>query len=457
MSQPTQTDALAINGGPKAVPTIETQGEAKVGVDEFMSVAERFGFSRRALDGIRSAVTSEDLDGGPFLASYGNEASKRAAYEKLARETFGVGYALGISSGTAALHSAFVAAGVGPGTEVICPAIGFYATAGAVVQAKGIPVFCDVDLSLGIDPGQIEALITPRTVAIAPTHVMGTVCDMAAVTEIARRRDLRVIEDCAQSCGGKFQGRYVGTWGDIGCFSISVDKIVGGSEGGLLITNDERLYERAHQLAECGGLWRPDRFAPPRYDGELFSGTNYRMSELEAAIDVIQLGRMPEVVGRHHRVKMRILSQLKRYGEIVPQKLNDPEGEVGYVLRFYPESTDLGTRIAEALNTEGVACGTRGDSDRPDWHLSKYMFPIILQSGATEEGCPFTCPIYQERGGQVAYTDGDCPVAEDLFDRVVTVRLSQWYSDADCDSIAAGINKVLSAYCTEDDAATAWV
>jgi 8-amino-3,8-dideoxy-alpha-D-manno-octulosonate transaminase len=457
LAQSTGNNTLAINGGQKAVTGTEGRGEPKVGVEEFMSVAERFGFSQQTLERIRGAVSSDDLNGGPHLASYGNDRAKRAAYEKLARETFGIQHALGVSSGTGALHSAFVAAGVGPGTEVICPAIGFYATAATVIQARGIPVFCDVDASLGIDPGQIESLITPRTVAIAPTHVMGTVCDMAAVMEIARKHDLRVIEDCAQSCGGKFQGRHVGTWGDLGCFSISVYKIVGGSEGGLLITNDERLYERAHQLAECGGLWRPDRFAPPRYDGELFSGTNYRMSELEAAIDVVQLGRMPEVVARHHQVKMRILSQLKRYREIVPQKLNDPDGEIGYVLRFYPESTALGNRIAEALNAEGVGGSTRGDSDRPDWHLSRYMFPITLQSGATEEGCPFTCPIYADRGGKASYEPGDCPVAEDLFNRMITIGLNQWYTDADCDNVAAGINKVLSAYCTKDPSAREWV
>ena len=170
----------------------------------------------------------------------------------------------------------------------------------------------------------------------------------------------------------------------------------------------------------------------------------------------MDLGRMPEVVGRHHQVKMRILSQLGRYREIVPQKLNDPDGEIGYVLRFYPETTAMGTQITEALNAEGVACGTRGDSDRPDWHLSRFMFPITLQSGATEEGCPFTCPIYRDRGGQVSYEPGDCPVAEDLFNRMVTIRLDQWYTEDDCDSVAAGINKVLSAYCTADPAAACW-
>ena len=268
---------LALEGGMRAVSRIEGRGRPKIGVEEFMSVAERFGFSPATLEKVRRAVSEEEMGAGPFLANYYAKLpeTKVQAFERAARELFGVRHAIGVSSGTAALHAAFVAAGVGPGTEVICPAIGFFATAATVVLAKGIPVFCDVDESLGMDPSRIESLITPRTVAVAPTHVMGGVCDMGPILEVARRRGLKVVEDCAQSCGGRYRGQWVGTLGDLGCFSISAYKVVGGGEGGLILTNDERIYERANGLAECGGLWRPSRFAPPRYEGELFCGTNY--------------------------------------------------------------------------------------------------------------------------------------------------------------------------------------
>jgi 8-amino-3,8-dideoxy-alpha-D-manno-octulosonate transaminase len=454
-------EALALHGGPKAVSQIQGKAQPKIGVEEFMSIAERFGFSDAALGRIRTSISDQDLYPGPNLAKYASShppATKGAAFEELARETFGIQHALGVSSGTAALHCAFVAVGVGPGKEVICPAIGFYATAAAVVQSKGIPVFCDVDASLGMDPSKIEALITPRTVAIAPTHVMGSVCDLAPIIDIARKHNLKVVEDCAQSPGGKYGGRYVGTWGDVGCFSISAYKIIGGGEAGLVLTNDQRLWERVYQVAECGGLWRPDRFAPPRYEGELFSGTNYRMSELEAAVDVVQLGKMSDdVVARHHAVKMRILQQLKTYVQVVPQKLNDVEGEIGYRLRFYPETVELGKEIVAMLNAEGIACGMRGRNAPPDWHVYSGMFPIMLKQGATEEGCPFECPLYREQGGNVDYARGDCPVADDLFDRVISISLNQWYTDEDCRNVARGINKVLSALCTEDGEATKWL
>lgn len=451
---------LALHGGPKAVTEIAGQSQPKIGVDEFMSIAERFGFSSAALDRIRNVISNADLGPGPNLARYATaypKATKGSAFEALARELFGVKYALGVSSGTAALHCAMVAAGVGPGAEVIVPAIGFYATAAMVVQAKGVPIFCDVDESLAIDPTQIEKLITPRTVAIAPTHVMGSVCDMDPILAVAEKYNLKVIEDCAQSPGGQYKGKYVGSLGDLGCFSISCYKIIGGGEGGLVITNDERLWARVNQFAEAGGLWRPDRFALPRYEGELFNGVNYRMSELEAAVDVVQLGKLNDVVRRYQTVKQRIVAQLKPFAEITPQKSNDNTGEIGYLLRFYPQTLALGDQIVQALRAEGISANMRGANNRPDWHIYADMFPITLKTGTMPDDRPFDLPIYQERDGYVEYHAGQCPVADDLFNRSINLGLNQWYSPADCDAIAAGINKVLAAYCHVDSRAKPWL
>ena len=449
----------ALRSGMKAVSRTARRGRPKIGREEFLSLAERFGLSARALRGIRAVLSREDWDQGPFLANYysGLKQTKVQAFEKTARELFGVPYAIGVSSGTGALHAAFVAAGVGPGTEVICPAVGFMATSAAVVMAKGVPVFCDVDESLSMDPAKIEPLITRRTVAIAPTHVMGSVCDMAAIMKVARRRRLTVVEDCAQSAGSKFRGRHVGTFGHLACFSISAYKVVGGGEGGLILARSKRLWERAQQLVECGGLWRPDRFAPPRYDGELFCGTNYRMSELEAAVDVVQLRKLGAAVSRFRTVKGRISRQLRTYRQITPQKLNDPDGEMGYLLRFFPETVAMAERIVRALKAEGVACSTRGRRARPDWHQYSFMYPVVLRTSPTGEGCPFTCPVYLRRGGKARYARGDCPVADDLYDRAVNVPLNQWMTAAECRDVARRINKVLRALCTEDPAARPWL
>ena len=449
---------LAIKGGPKAVPRIEGRGRPKIAAQEFLALTKRFGFSQKTFGRIRAAVKAEDIGEGPFLGHYFANLRKTCveAFEDQACKTFKAKYALGVSSGTGALHSAFVAGGSAPGKEVICSAIGFYATAAAVVQAKSVPIFCDVDESLGMDPTKIEALITPRTVAIAPTHVMGSVCDMGAIMKVARKHKLKVVEDCAQSCGATFKGRYIGTFGDLGCFSISCYKIIGAGEGGLILTRTKRLWERANQFAETGGLWRPDRFAPPRYPSELFSGTNYRMSELEAAIDAIQLQRLPSFVKRFRTVKHRILRRLPTYTEIRPQKLNDPDGEVGYNIRFFPATIKLGGKIAKALQAEGVNAAFRGAKAKPDWHQYSYMYPVLLRASAYGEECVFTCPHYIEQGGQVSYARGDCPVADDLFDRMVSIGLNQWLTARDCQNIAKGITKVLDAYCTRDPNGVPW-
>ncbi|MEN6404157.1 MAG: aminotransferase class V-fold PLP-dependent enzyme [Armatimonadia bacterium] len=459
MSNERLQQKLALEGGLKAVTTIEGKGKPKIGKEEFMAVVQRFALPEEALARVDAALSDEDFAGGPYLANYYTnlKESSNQTFARMGRKVFDVKYALPMSSGTAALHAAFVAAGVGPGKEVILSAIGFYATAAAVVMAKGVPVFCDVDESLHMDPKKIEALITKRTACIAPTHVMGSVANMDAIMKVANKHKIPVVEDCAQSNGGKVKGKYVGTWGDLGIYSISAYKIVGGGEGGMLVTNDEKLYDAACCLSEGGGLTRPVRFAPERYPGELFVGTNYRMSELEAAIDAVQLRKMPALFKRFHNVKMRILGQLKTFKEITPQKLNDPDGEVGYTLRFFPESIELGRKIVAALNAEGVGCGMRGDSDTPDWHIYHYMFPLVLQKGGPGSDCPFGCERYQKAGGKVDYKKGQCPVADDLFQRMISISLNQWYSAADCKHIATAINKVLGAYCTPDAKAKKWL
>jgi dTDP-4-amino-4,6-dideoxygalactose transaminase len=453
---------LAVDGGPKAFPKASGKPQPKIGVEEFMSVAERFGFTPAALKRLQAAVSDADLRGhGPNLARYAcpfpdDQPPKGVQFEQLATEMFGVKHALAVSSGTAALHAAFVAAGVGPGTEVICPGLGFMATSMAVMMAGGVPVFADIDESLQLDPAKIEGQITPRTVAVAPTHHWSNVADMAPILRVARRHKLKVVEDCAQAPGAKYRGRYVGSIGDIGCFSISAYKIIGGGEGGMVVTSNDRLFDRIRQLAEGGGLWRPDRFAAPRYAGELFPGTNYRLSELESAVDLVQLRKLDQVCDRFRGVSRRILSQLDTWREIRPQTINDRDGFIGYQLRLFPATTALSAKIATALRAEGISAGTRGKGHAPDWHVSACMYPVILKAGHIKGGSVFEDPRWLTRGGRVNYR-GVCPVAQDLYSREVAIHVDQWWNERDCDRVARGINKVLSAYCTPDPDGKTWI
>jgi len=162
-------------------------------------------------------------------------------------------------------------------------------------------------------------------------------------------------------------------------------------------------------------------------------------------------------VKRFRTVKHRILASLRTFKEIVPQQLNDVAGDVGYTLRFYPETIELGQKIVEALRAEGIGCGMRGRSTVPDWHIYSYMFAIVEKSGATPDNCPYECPLYRKKGGNIKYGRGDCPVADDLFERCIVVGLNQWYTARDCRNIAAGIDKVLAAYCTPAAGAARWL
>ena len=171
--------------------------------------------------------------------------SKVTQFEEAFARHKGTRHAVAVTSGTAAIITALVAVGVGPGDEVIVPAFTYIASFGAVVAAKGVPIVCEVDDSLTMDPADLEKKITPRTKAIMPVHMDGVPCDMDAIMEIARKYNLRVVEDTAQANGGSFHGRKLGAFGDAGAFSMQINKIITAGEGGVVTCSDDEVYHRA--------------------------------------------------------------------------------------------------------------------------------------------------------------------------------------------------------------------
>jgi 8-amino-3,8-dideoxy-alpha-D-manno-octulosonate transaminase len=217
------SDTLAIHGGPKAISELSGHEAPKIGTEELLELVDLWTDSADAKERIRTIVADAGAR-SPHLFRYYGERSKVVEFETEFRERFGCKHALGVNSGTSALIAAMVACGVGPGTEVIVPAYTFFATVSAVVVAKGIPVIAEVDDSLTLDPADVEARITPQTVAIAPVHMGGMPSNMDAIMDIARRHGLRVIEDAAQAGGGSYHGKPLGTIGDMGCFSLDYYK-----------------------------------------------------------------------------------------------------------------------------------------------------------------------------------------------------------------------------------------
>lgn len=208
-------------------------------------------------------------------------------FEEMFASFMGVKYAVAVSSGTAALHTALLACGIGEGDEVITTPFSFSATANAILLAGAKPVFCDIDpITYNIDPSKIEGLITDKTKAILPVHLYGGPCDMYSIGLIADRHSLALIEDCAQAhdAGYNSWGKKVGAIGDAGCFSFYPTKNMTTSEGGMITTNSE-------DVARAAKAFRNHGISDVKYDSKVL-GLNYRMTNIAAAIGIAQLGKL---------------------------------------------------------------------------------------------------------------------------------------------------------------------
>ena len=306
-------------------------------------------------------------------------------------------YALALNSCTSALITSLVACGIGPGDEVIVPGYTFFASCAAIVVAKAIPVIAEVDETLTIDPADIERKITPSTKAILVVHMRGVPCDMEAITRIARKHNLRVIEDVAQAAGGTYRGKHLGTFGDAGCFSFQYHKIITAGEGGMIVTDDQQLYDRCMGYHDTAACWRPDRFAEERYKGELFCGQNFRMGELTGAVMLAQLRRLDKLLARMRKNQKRILSQIEGTRGIRPRPVHDPNGDTGVCIMFYLDSPERVPGFVDALSAEGAEAAGVYNAGIPDWHIYAHWTHIMQKSTPTSEGCPWTCPYHKSK------------------------------------------------------------
>ncbi|MDA1139031.1 MAG: DegT/DnrJ/EryC1/StrS family aminotransferase [Planctomycetota bacterium] len=449
-----KSQTLAVNGGPKTIDSLEGSPQPKIWHEEFLQVARTWGYSDETIEKIGEAIADEVPPGAPFGGGafhgryYNPRPSNVAEFEAKARELLNVKHAYAVSSGTGALHSAFIAADVCTGDEVIIPAYTFFATASAAVVAGGIPVWCEVDESMTMDPADLERKITPRTKVIAPVHMNGYVCDMDAIMKVARQHNLRVVEDCAQAFGASYKGKRVGAFGDFGCYSISCFKVTGGGEAGMLVSNDDRLFDRARNFAEAGGLWRPNRFGHPRWEGELFCGLNYRQSELEGAVNLVQIGKAQKQLDQWRANKRHLLESIPAYLHLQPQTINDIEGEMNHSLGFLPDSRADSEKLSGALRAEGLSAGLRGTA--PDWHYADDMWQINQHMSATSDGFPWISPQTVESGGPPDYGENPAPRTKDLSERHLKIGIEKWWTKNDCAKVAEAITKVLDAFYERD-------
>ena len=249
-----------------------------------------------------------------------------------------------------------------------------------------------------------------------------------------------MIEDAAQACGGSYQGKKLGTFGDVGCFSFQYHKIITAGEGGMCLTDDERLYDRLMAYHDTAACWRPDRFGAPRYKGEVFCGVNFRMSELAGAVMLAQIDRLDNLLLRMRTNKKRIKDQIQGLKSITFRRLNDEAGDTGISLIFFLENKDKVKPFAEALRAEGVPAAGIFDKGIPDWHIYTHWKHIMDKVTPTPEGCPYTCPYH--KGKPVEYQADMCPNTLEYLARSIHLDVPPQITEQDCDMIAKGIRKV---------------
>jgi dTDP-4-amino-4,6-dideoxygalactose transaminase len=308
----------------------------------------------------------------------------------------GVPYALATSSGTSALMCCLLAVGLNPGDEVIVPAYTFVATYSAAAFLGLVPILCEIDESLTLDPRDIERRITPKTRAIMAVHMLGNPCDMDAILAIAARNDLWVIEDACQAAGASYKGRKAGSMGDMAGFSLNVFKTITAGDGGLVTARSEEHYRMAFGVHDQG-------HSPLRAGVEVghrcILGLNFRMNEITGALALAQLRKIDLIIAALREKKSKFKDQLAGIPGMHFRKLNDPAGECATLLTVLFDDARRAASVAAALGTKTV--------DKSGWHVYANMEHVSR---------------YLKEHGQ-PYGPGAYPRTDDILSRAINLSV----------------------------------
>ena len=416
---------LAINGG---APVRSRPFPPQSTIDE----QER----RAVLEVLESGVLSQFL--GEWHADFMGGPRVRACEEAFAQR-LGAEHAVAVNSATTGLQVALAAAGIGPGDEVIVSPYTMSASAAVIVLQNAIPVFADVeDETFGLDPASVEERITDRTRAVMVTHLFGHPARMDGLLELAEQHDLAIVEDAAQSIGATWNGRETGTLGAAGVLSLNYHKIVHSGEGGIVLTDDDELATRARLSRNHGEVVVDETDLP---DIVNTIGSNFRMTEIDAAIAITQLGKLDGLLAQRRRIARYLIERLDALAGIEPATIRAESTHSFYVFPMKLELEELDGLergdIARALAAEGIPVS------------EGYVRPLYLQPmyqqriGRGALGCPWTCGHWN---GHVSYEPGICPVTERLYERELLLAdvCRQPLTLEDAKDVADAFEKVLA-------------
>lgn len=338
---------------------------------------------------------------GPHLLHITDE------FENKLKEYFKVKYVLACSSGTQALKLSCIALGIGPGDEVLVPSFTFIASAGSILATGAIPKFIDIDETMNINPDLIESNISPNTKAIMVVHMQGVPADMERIINIAKKHNLKVIEDVAQACGSEIYGKKVGTFGNCGAFSLQAGKTITCGEGGFLITNDKELYLRAKMYHDSGG-YRIGCDYPTWENGKTFFGENFKITELQSAIALEQLKKIDKIISKQEEMYQYIINNIDcHYYKLRPITSHGKSVKVSLAIMF--NSNKECSEFINYMNANGIGfniyCSNLIDKFdtfkyEHSWHYTNFPYSIT------------------------PYVKTKCEKAEKLFKRVAWFNLS---------------------------------
>ena len=347
---------------------------------------------------------------------------------------YGKKHCVASSSGTAAVHIAVASFQLPPGSEVITPAITDMGSLTGILYQGLVPVFADVEPdTLNMDPESVRAAVTPRTGAIMVVHHAGLAADLDALLEIGRKTGIPVIEDCAQAYGSEYAGARVGQRAMISSFSLNHFKHITAGSGGMVLTDDDRLrYLASLFLDKC--YQREEGIRNP-----FFLAPNYQMTEMQGAVTLAQLERLPEFTDRRWRSGTRLSDHLAEVNGISLQQIRPGSKHSYFLFLFKLDLERFGCpaeEFAAALRSEGVNAKTQLiTGGRP-----VYLYDIFQKRSAFPgSNYPF---VSRDTGADRSYPRGLCPVAEDAFSRWITLELLENYTDQNVDEIAFAIAKV---------------
>lgn len=358
---------------------------------------------------------------------------KARDFETTLAERLDVRHAHLVSSGTAALQVMLAACGVGAGDEVIVPTFTFVATIEAVVAAGAAPVFADIDETLCLCPKAAAAAITPRTKAIMPVHMCGSMAHIDALEALCREKGLMLLEDACQAMGASYQGKALGSFGRMGCFSFDYVKTITCGEGGGLITNDADLYFKAHAFSDHGH----DHVGSDRgAEGHPFIGLNFRISEMNAAVGLAQLRKLDTILEIQRKNKAILKDALSRQKGVRFREIPDPAGDSATHLSFFMESEDRARALAKALPAQGVD-GVFYWYDN-NWHYIRRWDHIRNMAGLAR------LPL-ELRHDVPDYTGLSKPVSDAIMGRALSMQIRLAWTETDLETRIQGIEKAFAA------------